>query len=227
MNAATSDFYRIRGKRTLDLVLASVALLLFFPVMLVVALAIKVDSKGSVFYRQTRCGLNETEFRIFKFRSMVTHQAAGTAELTVNRDPRITRVGHFIRKYKIDELPQLLNVFTGDMAVVGPRPEVPRYMNEYNAALRTAILSVRPGITDFAAILFRDENALLDGADNPDRVYIEQIMPVKADYYCRYIEQMSVRVDMWIIIETVFSIVTGQPTRWFTKSVALRVSPQQ
>ena len=162
--------------RSLDILISFFGLVVLSPVLIIVALIIVIDDPGPVFYRQLRVGRYGRDFRIFKFRSMrVNADKAGL--ITVgDRDPRVTRAGYYIRKYKIDELPQLLNVLIGDMSLVGPRPEVRRYVDLYTDEQRR-VLSVRPGITDYASIEYVDENRLLAASDDPDKTYIDEIMP--------------------------------------------------
>jgi len=165
------------AKRAMDVIESAFGLLLLLPVFAVIAVLIRLDSPGPIFFRQERVGRGGRAFRIYKFRSMVVGaERAGTA-LTVHADPRITRVGMFLRKSKLDELPQLINVLVGDMSIVGPRPEVPDFMKFYTPAQRAIILAMRPGITDYAAVLFRDESSLLDGERDPISVYQREIMP--------------------------------------------------
>ena len=194
-------------KRLFDLVCASTGVLLLAPLLLAVALWIKLDSRGPVLFRQQRVGRFGVPFRIHKFRTMRDDLAAGTradapapgSQITVGADPRITRAGRFLRRTKLDELPQLLDVVAGTMSLVGPRPEVPRYVAMYPVALRDKVLSVRPGITDPASIEYRDESALLARAADPERVYIEQVMPAKLRSAARYVEQRSLLGDVRLI----------------------------
>jgi lipopolysaccharide/colanic/teichoic acid biosynthesis glycosyltransferase len=210
-------------KRILDVVGSALGLLFLLPVLAVVAVIIKLDSPGPVFFRQERVGLGGRSFRIFKFRSMVAGAAhAGTA-LTVRADARITRVGAFLRRSKLDELPQLLNVLTGDMSIVGPRPEVPEFMNFYTPNQRAIILSMRPGITDYAAILFRDESSLLDGKHDPIGVYRREIMPAKFAYYERYSREIGVLIDLRLIVATILLLVAGQVPHWLGVEDRLRM----
>ena len=182
-------------KRLFDIISSSAGLIFLSPVFLFVAIWIKLDSKGPVFYRQVRVGKNGRDFRIYKFRSM-RRGADKKGLITVGgRDPRVTRSGYYIRKYKLDELPQLINVFTGEMSVVGPRPEVRKYVDLYTEE-QLKVLSVKPGITDIASIKYRNENELLDKADNPDKMYIEVIMPDKLKYNLEYIEKASLVYDL-------------------------------
>lgn len=194
------------GKRLFDLVVSSVAIVLLSPVFLLIAILIKLDSKGPVFFLQSRVGKDEKIFQIFKFRTMVVDAEKLGKQITVGRDPRITRVGHFLRKYKIDELPQLFNVFNGTMSFVGPRPEVPRYTALYNSEQRE-VLRVRPGITDLASIKYRDENEVLAQSDNPEKTYIEEVMVDKLQLNLDYIRNRSFWVDIKIIFQTIYKIV--------------------
>jgi lipopolysaccharide/colanic/teichoic acid biosynthesis glycosyltransferase len=188
------------GKRAFDVVAAVVGLVLLAPLFLLVAAWIRFDSPGPVFFRQERVGRGGVPFRIHKFRTMRVE--AGGPALTVGADPRITRAGAFLRRTKIDELPQLLDVLRGDMSVVGPRPEVARYVAAYPPALRDKVLSVRPGITDPASIVYRDENALLARAADPEREYVEVVMPAKLRYAALYVDQMSLATDLRLIGST-------------------------
>jgi lipopolysaccharide/colanic/teichoic acid biosynthesis glycosyltransferase len=200
-------------KRILDVVGSAFGLLLVLPVLAVVAVIIKLDSPGPIFFRQERVGLGGRLFRIFKFRSMVIGAGAGTA-LTVRADTRITRAGLFLRSSKLDELPQLINVLIGDMSIVGPRPEVPEFMKFYTPNQRAIILSMRPGITDYAAILFRDESSLLDGVRDPIEVYRREIMPAKFACYERYRGEIGLLNDLRIILATILLLVAGQVPHW-------------
>ena len=193
------------AKRLFDISASALGLLVLSPLLALLALWVKCDSAGPVFFRQERVGLRGKPFRIYKFRSMRVDNAG--LQITVGEDSRITRSGRFIRAYKLDELPQLLNVLTGDMSIVGPRPEVPRYVALYPEEARRLILSVRPGITDRAAIGFRDEERLLADSDNPERTYVEQIMPVKQRLYLDYVARHSVAGDVAILLQTVRAIL--------------------
>jgi lipopolysaccharide/colanic/teichoic acid biosynthesis glycosyltransferase len=197
-------------KRILDIVGSALGLLLLLPVLVIVAVAIKLDSPGPIFFRQERVGLRGGSFRIFKFRSMVVGAARAGTAITVRGDSRITRVGKFLRSSKVDELPQLINVLAGDMSIVGPRPEVPEFMKFYTPDQRAIILSMRPGITDYAAILFRDESSLLDRERDPIDVYRHEIMPVKFAYYERYSREICVLNDLRIILATMLLLIVGR-----------------
>ena len=195
-------------KRCFDLTLASGALLVLAPVMLLTALWIKMDSRGPVLFRQDRVGLNGKLFAIFKFRTMVADsQSARPSGITIGSDPRITRAGSLLRKYKLDELPQFINVLLGDMSVVGPRPEVPQYVATYPQQTRDQVLSVRPGITDLASIAYRNESELLGRAENPEAFYVQEILPKKLDFCLQYVAAQSLWLDMTIIWRTVLAIL--------------------
>ena len=193
-------------KRLFDVVASGVGLLLLSPLFLLVAIWIKLDSPGPVFYRQVRVGQYNQDFRIFKFRSMRVGADKGSLVTIGGRDPRVTRSGYFIRKFKIDELPQLINVFIGDMSLVGPRPEVRHYV-DYWTKEQLRVLDVRPGITDPASIKFRNENELLDKADDPEKYYIEVIMQEKLRLYLEYVENHSFWYDIKLIFQTFVAII--------------------
>lgn len=195
-------------KRAFDLFFSFIGVLLLAPLFLFIGAWIKLDSPGPVFFRQERVGRFRKNFRIFKFRTMCLDAEAKGGLITVGEDPRITRSGRFLRKTKLDELPQLLNVLLGDMSLVGPRPEVPRYVALYPAEVRDLVLSVPPGITDYASIEFKDENVILGRAADPDRAYIEVVMPVKLAYYQKYVAERSLWVDFILILKTLKAIIT-------------------
>ena len=194
-------------KRLFDVVASGVGLLLLSPLFLLVAIWIKLDSPGPVFYRQVRVGQHNQNFRIFKFRSMRVGADKGSLVTIGGRDPRVTRSGYFIRKFKIDELPQLINVFIGDMSLVGPRPEVRHYV-DYWTKEQLRVLDVRPGITDPASIKFRNENELLEKAENPEDYYINVIMQEKLRLYMEYVENASFLYDLKLIFKTFRVIVS-------------------
>lgn len=194
------------AKRGFDLFFTLPGLLLLAPLFLFIAVWIKLDSPGPVFFLQERVGRFGKPFRIFKFRTMCLDAEARGRQITVGEDPRITRSGRLLRQFKLDELPQLFNVLAGEMSLVGPRPEVPRYVALYPDAVREKVLSVLPGITDYASIEYRDENAVLGRAADPDRAYVEEVLPVKLAYYERYVEQRSLWVDFKLILKTVLAL---------------------
>jgi lipopolysaccharide/colanic/teichoic acid biosynthesis glycosyltransferase len=194
-------------KRLFDIILSTFGLIVFSPILIIIAILIKLDSKGPVFYRQTRVGKHSEDFKIFKFRTMHVN-ADKMGLLTVgDRDPRVTKVGYSLRKYKLDELPQLINVFIGEMSFVGPRPEVRKYVDLYSES-DAEILKVKPGITDYASIKYRDEAELMKASDNPEKIYIEEIMPEKIKLNKVYIENYGVITDLKIIFKTFASIVS-------------------
>jgi len=194
-------------KRLFDLMITLPMLLLVSPFFLIIALLIKIGSNGPVFYKQTRVGLNNNDFKIFKFRTMhINADKAGL--LTVGgRDPRVTPIGFFLRKYKLDELPQLLNVLFGSMSLVGPRPEVRKYVDLYNAE-QQKVLTVKPGITDYASIEYSEENDLLAKSSDPEKTYIEEIMPAKLLLNQKYIAEKSIITDIKIIWMTATKIIS-------------------
>ena len=193
-------------KRLFDIFCSSIGLVILSPILLLLALLIKFESKGPVFFLQTRVGLNNKDFKLFKFRSMFM-DAEKRGQLTVGmRDPRITRIGYYLRKFKLDEVPQLLNVIKGDMSLVGPRPEVRKYVNLYNTK-QMQVLSVRPGMTDYASIKFINENELLAQANDPEVFYINEIMPQKLELNISYIEQKGFFKDISLILKTFLKII--------------------
>ena len=192
--------------RFFDFILGLIGLVVLAPIFIVLAIWIKMDSQGPVFYKQVRVGQNGIDFGLFKFRSMVV-DADKKGLITVGgRDPRITRSGYFIRKYKLDELPQLINVLLGDMSLVGPRPEVRKYVELYTDE-QQKVLSVKPGITDYASIEYMDENEILGKSNDPEKTYIEEIMPEKIKYNMKYIQNKNVSEYFKIIFLTLLKIV--------------------
>ena len=191
------------AKRLFDIVCSALGLLVLAPVLLAMAAWVKLDSPGPVFFRQERVGRFGVPFRIHKFRTMRHAPAPQGPLITVGADVRITRAGAFLRRHKLDELPQLIDVFRGDMSLVGPRPEVPRYVAMYPPSLREKVLSVRPGITDPASLEFRDESGLLARASDPEREYVEVVMPAKLRLAAQYVEQASLATDLQLIGRTV------------------------
>ena len=193
-------------KRLFDILASSLGLLLLGPLFLCLGIAVKVDSSGPVFYRQIRIGRNQRPFSLLKFRSMAIGSDTKGLLTVGGRDSRITRVGYFIRKYKLDELPQLLNVLKGDMSLVGPRPEVARYVAMYSAD-QLRVLSVRPGITDYASIKYFSENDMLAAAENPEKTYIEEIMPAKLKINLDYVDNRTMFTDIKIVLLTLAKIL--------------------
>ena len=194
------------AKRLFDLVVAALGLLLLSPLLLAVALLIRLDSPGPALYRQERVGRYGKPFRIHKFRTMNASGPGGAMQITIGADPRITRAGQLLRRTKLDELPQLWDVLVGDMSLVGPRPEVPKYVAFYPEALRDKVLSVRPGITDRASIEYREESELLARAADPERTYIDVVMPAKLRYAVDYVDRRSMWTDLCLIGATAQAI---------------------
>ena len=188
------------AKRLFDLVIATAALLLLSPLLLALALWIRLDSRGPALFRQERVGRHGRPFRIHKFRTMRSN--ADGLPLTVGADARITRAGRWLRTRRLDELPQLIDVLKGDMSLVGPRPEVPRYVAHYPPALREQVLSVRPGITDPASLAHLDEDALLARAADPERAYVEQVLPAKLALAAGYARSATLASDLRILLRT-------------------------
>ena len=192
-------------KRIFDITLSLFGLIILLPFMLIIAILIKIDSKGSVFFKQIRVTKNGKEFKIFKYRTMKVGSDK-YSQITVGKDGRITKIGSFLRKYKLDEIPQLINVLIGDMSLVGPRPEVPKYVALYTDEQKE-ILKVRAGITDYASIEFSDENDLLALEEEPEKAYIEKIMPKKIELNKKYLSETSVLTDIKIILLTIKKIL--------------------
>lgn len=192
-------------KRLIDVLFSALGLLLLAPVLLLIALWIKAESRGPALFRQERVGLHGKLFRIHKFRTM--YSDAGGPLLTVGMDSRITHSGAFLRRYKLDELPQLMDVLVGNMSLVGPRPEVSKYVEQYPPGARRVVLSVRPGITDEASLEYFDESRVLSQAADPERAYVEEILPRKIAAYERYVRNRSTLGDLRVIARTVGRII--------------------
>lgn len=194
-------------KRALDIVIALIILVFFLPLGLLISLLIVLETKGGIFYKQERVGLNGKPFGLLKFRSMRPN-ADRLGQLTVGeRDPRVTNIGHFIRKYKLDEFPQFINVLIGDMSIIGPRPEVKKYVDLYTIEQRT-ILKVKPGITDYASIEYFDESRLLGESENPEQTYVQEIMPAKLILNKKYLDNPTIFHDlkiMWLTFKKIIS----------------------
>lgn len=189
-------------KRIFDLTLAAIGLVVFVPLFIMISILVCLDSKGGIFYRQIRVGRNMQDFYLYKFRSMYVHDEDQNLLTIGGRDARITKIGRLLRKYKLDELPQLLNIIRGDMSFVGPRPEVRKYVNLYDQE-QMRVLSVKPGITDWASIEFFDENEMLEQVEDPESFYIHQLIPRKINQNLRYISNHSVLTDVKIIWLTI------------------------
>jgi len=193
-------------KRLFDFAAAAAGLMVLSPLMILVALLIKIDSRGPVFFKQERVGKDFQPFSIYKFRTMVVDAERKGSLVTVGDDPRVTRAGHFLRKAKLDELPQLINVLKGDMSLVGPRPEVPRYVELFHRDYEE-ILTVRPGITDLASLKYRDESGILAAAKDPEREYVARVLPEKIDLAKQYIREASFLFDLRLIFQTLLKVV--------------------
>lgn len=198
----------MRMIRFFDILFSSLGLIILSPLFLILAVWIKLDSKGPIFYKQLRVGKNDRDFYLLKFRTMVVDADKNGLITVGERDPRVTRAGYFFRKYKLDELPQLVNVLQGNMSLVGPRPEVRKYVEMYTPEQRK-VLSVKPGLTDYASILYIDENKVLATSDDPERTYIDIIIPEKIRYNMKYIENRSVKEYFKIIFLTISRIFSS------------------
>ena len=196
-------------KRAFDMLIAFLGLLCIFPIFILIGLAIKLETNGPIFFRQERVGRLSKLFRIYKFRTMILNTGIEGSKITVGKDPRITSVGFFLRQYKLDELPQLINVLLGDMSFVGPRPEVEEYVNYYTSSEKMLIFSIRPGITDLASIKFKDENTILAQSVNPQLTYINEILPRKISFYCQYAKKNSLLGDIKILLLTFFEVISN------------------
>lgn len=194
-------------KRLFDIIASGLGLVVLSPLFFILAIWIKLDSKGPVFYRQVRVGRYNKDFSIFKFRSMQLGSDKASLVTIGGRDPRVTRAGYWIRKFKLDELPQLINVFVGDMSLVGPRPEVRHYV-DYWTLEQMHVLDVRPGITDPASIKFRNENELMELVEDPEKYYIEVVMQEKIKLYLEYVQKRSLFYDLTLILKTFWVIVS-------------------
>jgi len=192
--------------RIFDILFSFLGLIILSPFFLIIAICIVVDSKGGVFYKQIRVGKNDIDFKLYKFRTMAAGSDRGSLITIGAKDNRITKIGFFLRKYKLDELPQLINVLKGDMSLVGPRPEVRKYVDLYIDEQRK-VLSVVPGITDYASIEYIDENRILGESSNPDKAYIEQVMPDKIRYNMKYINDRSLKEYFKLIFLTIYKII--------------------
>ena len=198
---------RLLIKRGFDIVVSGILLVVLSPIFLMLAVAIKFDSPGPVFFRQIRVTQYNKRFRIFKFRSMIQNASVGL-QVTVDNDARITRTGKFIRKYRLDEIPQLLDVFRGTMTFVGTRPEVPKYVERYSSEMMSTLL-LPAGITSRASIYFKDEATILESAEDVDCVYVEQILPQKMKYNLKSIEEFSLLQEIYLLINTIIKVFGG------------------
>ncbi len=206
----TRSLYTAAGKRTFDLLAAAIALFILLPVFLLIALLLKLTSAGPVFYRQERVGKEGHNFRIAKFRTMAANAEKRGPSITIGGDPRITPLGRIMRALKLDELPQLWNVLRGEMSLVGPRPEIPIYVQNYNQA-QTKVLAVRPGITDPGSIAYWDEEKLLAQQACPETYYLEVVLPHKLVLNLEYIRRISWKYDLWLLTKTCFRLFSRRP----------------
>ncbi|EHK2365450.1 sugar transferase [Clostridium perfringens] len=195
------------AKRTFDLFFSLIGIIITIPILILVSIMIKLTSKGPIIFKQERVGKNKKIFYIYKFRTMTDcDDRASDRQVTVINDQRITRIGRILRKYKIDELPQLYNVLKGDMSFVGPRPEVKKYVKFYEEEY-DEILKIKPGITDLASIEYIDENTIISKYSDPEKIYIEEVLPKKLMLNKRYIEEMSIKNDILLILKTIKKII--------------------
>lgn len=193
------------AKRLFDIIFSILGIVILSPFLLIISVLILFTSAGGAFYRQIRVGKNGNEFKVFKFRTM-RKDADKSGSLTVGmRDNRITAIGFYLRKYKLDELPQLFNILLGEMSFVGPRPEVPKYVALYDNEQK-AVLAVKPGLTDYASIVYSEENKLLATAENPEEFYVKKVMPAKLKLNLRYINEMNLETDLKVILKTIGKI---------------------
>ncbi len=199
---------QMRLKRIFDLFFVVPGIIVLSPLMVFLVCWIKIDSRGPALFKQIRVGLGEEHFYVLKFRTMVVDAEIKGSKITIGGDPRITCAGKWLRKYKLDELPQLFNVLRGEMSLVGPRPEVPEYIEYYSKHDREIVLSVRPGITDMASIEFRNENELLRNSEDPIKEYRENILPVKIRYYKKYVHEQSLVMDFMLLLKTLKLILS-------------------
>lgn len=197
-------------KRIFDLACVVFSLVVVFPILLAASVWIKLDTSGPVFFRQERIGRGGKPFKIYKLRTMTTNQSAGGMKITVGEDRRITSSGRFLRKYKIDELAQIINILKGEMSLVGPRPEVAKYTDQYPSDVRKIVLSVPPGLTDFASIEFRNENMLLAGHSNPEDFYLSDILPRKLELYVKYVTERSLLTDIRLLALTMLVLTKNR-----------------
>jgi lipopolysaccharide/colanic/teichoic acid biosynthesis glycosyltransferase len=202
-----NNFYTKYGKRIFDVATSIIGLIVLLPLFIIIAILIKLNDKGPIFYKQKRIGQNFKPFELLKFRTMVVNADKIGPAVTKDGDPRITKIGKFLRKTKLDELPQLWNVIRGDMSIVGPRPEVEKYIQYYEDDYKE-ILKVRPGITDYATIKFRNEEEILSKYDNTESAYIKYVLPEKIKLYKTYIKEISFLTDLKIIFWTLWRIVS-------------------
>ncbi len=197
---------KLNLKRLLDIVGSATGIMLLLPLLIIIAVLVVIDSRGPIFFKQKRVGLNMIDFHLLKFRTMYVNNSSSSLLTIGKRDSRITHVGYWLRRYKLDELPQLINVLRGDMSLVGPRPEVRKYVNLYDDEQRY-VLSIKPGITDWASVQFFNECELLEKADDPENYYIKNIIPIKINQNLKYVTQHDIFTDLKIIWLTLYKII--------------------
>ena len=195
-------------KRGIDILFSLIGLICLFPFFIFISFFIYITSKGGVFFVQLRVGKNNKDFKLYKFRTMFLNSDSKGLLTVGNNDKRITKLGYYLRKNKLDELPQLINVLNGTMSIVGPRPEVRKYVNLYNSEQKS-ILDVKPGITDFASLMYYNENEILANSVNPEETYINEIMPIKLELNKQYINEMSLFTDLKIIFKTFIKLINS------------------
>lgn len=200
------NIYQHAGKRVLDFCIALTGLMILSPVILLIALLIKLYDSGPIFFIQERVGKEFKRFRLYKFRTMIINADKIGKPITKQEDPRITRPGKFLRRYKFDELPQLINVLKGEMSIVGPRPEVELYVSMFKDPYQQ-VLSIKPGMTDYAALEFRNEEKILNNYEDANEAYIKEILPAKIEWYLKYIHEMGLVTDLKIIFKTLWRII--------------------
>ena len=193
-------------KRIMDLVLAIVLFILLFPVMFVIGILVGVTSRGGIFFCQERVTTYGRHFKIIKFRTMVADAEKRGSQVTTNADSRVTGIGKFLRKVRLDELPQLINILKGDMSIVGTRPEVPRYVEQYTSEMNATLL-LPAGVTSKASIAYKDEERLLSAGDDVDKIYVEQVLPEKMKYNLAYLKEFSVGTDLKLMVQTVLAVL--------------------
>ncbi len=196
-------------KRAFDILSTGIVLVTLLPLFIIVSFLVRRTSPGPAFFRQSRVGLNKHSFNLVKFRTMFVSSDRNRPQVTTRNDTRITSIGRMLRRTKIDELPELWNVFKGEMSLVGPRPEVPRYVAFYKPEW-DKVFNVRPGITDFSTLQFRDEESVLDIANDREKAYLDVVLPIKMQLSLKYVEERSFRVDFYIILQTVWSLTLGR-----------------
>ncbi|MNI27407.1 UDP-N-acetylgalactosamine-undecaprenyl-phosphate N-acetylgalactosaminephosphotransferase [compost metagenome] len=199
---------KIDAKRIMDIIGSGLGLIILLPLLILIMILVALDSKGPIFFQQSRVGRNMRDFKLLKFRTMYYSTKTGSLLTIGNNDSRITKVGHWLRKYKLDELPQLVNVLSGEMSLVGPRPEVRKYVDMYTDNQRF-VLSVKPGITDWASVEFFNENELLANAEDPENYYVQRIIPIKIKHNLRYITNHDVSIDLKIIFLTLRRMISN------------------